>query len=73
MTQKSGSYLEIIIVNPYDPSGGQAQGTGFGLDAVRRRLYLLFGRYDLIEVLPADLYFTVKMKIPQLYDQDDNY
>jgi two-component system LytT family sensor kinase len=71
--QKTGSYLEIIIVNPYDPSGGQAQGTGFGLDAVRRRLYLLFGRYDLIEVLPADLYFTVKMKIPQLYDQDDNY
>lgn len=71
--RRRSNYLEITIVNPYDPSGGQAQGTGFGLNAVRRRLYLLFGRYDLIEVSPADQYFTVWMKIPQLYDQDANY
>lgn len=71
--KKRGNYLEMNITNPYDPNVGQAPGTGFGLEAVRRRLYLLFGRHDLIEVTPADQYFTVWMKIPQLYDQDINY
>lgn len=71
--KKIGDYLELTISNPYDPTAGQAQGTGFGLDAVGRRLYLLFGRHDLMEVSPAGHYFTVWMKIPQLYDHDTNY
>ncbi len=71
--QRKGSYLEITITNPYDPSGGHALGTGFGLEAVKRRLYLLFGRHDLLAVSPSEDLFTVWMKIPQLYDQDLNH
>jgi len=40
--------LVVRISNPYDEEDLQAAiGTGFGLASIRRRLYLLFGRYDL--------------------------
>jgi len=68
---KAGDYLEITISNPFDPAGGQAEGTGFGLDAVKRRLYLLFGRHDLLRVSSLENTYTVWIKIPQLYDQDN--
>ncbi len=71
--RKNGRHLEITITNPYDPSGGNVRGAGFGLDAVARRLYLLFGRHDLLEVSPTEDLYTVWMKIPQLYDQDANH
>ncbi|WP_118972438.1 sensor histidine kinase [Taibaiella koreensis] len=38
------------IVNPYDPDAVTTKGTGFGLESVRRRLYLLFARNDLLVV-----------------------
>jgi len=69
----AGHYLEIAISNPFDPGGGQAEGTGFGLDAVKRRLYLLFGRHDLLRVSSLNNNYTVWIKIPQSYDQDLNY
>lgn len=37
------------IVNPYDADAVNTKGTGFGLESVRRRLYLLFARNDLLE------------------------
>ena len=58
--------LVISISNPYDEEdAGAATGTGFGLESIRRRLYLLFGRYDLLETIKADHTFTVKLTIPQ--------
>ena len=58
--------LVITILNPYDEEDiGAATGTGFGLESIRRRLYLLFGRYDLLETIKADHTFTVKLTIPQ--------
>ena len=45
--------LTIEISNPYqdpDVTGQNSRkGTGFGLRGVRRRLFLLFGRTDLLE------------------------
>jgi two-component system LytT family sensor kinase len=70
--KKKGNCLEITITNPYDPAGGHAPGAGFGLEAVNRRLYLLFGRRDLLVVAPSEELYTVWMKIPQVYDQDTN-
>lgn len=58
--------LEIIITNPFDPKAGQAKGTGFGLEAVRRRLFLIFGRYDLLKTNASSQQFTVELLIPQL-------
>ncbi|GGZ39969.1 hypothetical protein GCM10007049_36720 [Echinicola pacifica] len=54
----------ISVQNPYDPNGVAESGTGFGLDSVRRRLYLLFGRRDLISVSSENGLFSVVMKIP---------
>jgi LytS/YehU family sensor histidine kinase len=40
------------------------QGTGFGLASVKRRLYLLFGRQDLLQIKKEGQLFIVQVKIP---------
>jgi hypothetical protein len=65
--------LVIRVENPFDPQTSATQkGTGFGLDSVKRRLYLLFARTDLLttEGLPAgqagkENIFITTVKIPQ--------
>jgi two-component system, LytTR family, sensor kinase len=59
--------LTIIISNPYDAQGQIPRGTGFGLDSINRRLYLLFGRTDLLETQKTEDLFTTILKIPQVY------
>ncbi len=70
--------LVFSIINPYDPDAVTTKGTGFGLESVRRRLYLLFARNDLLSVkmeqAPASVpdtagteashHFTATLKIP---------
>lgn len=61
------NYLEIKIINPFDPeTSSPAQGTGFGLQSIKRRLYLLFARNDLLKTEITDSIFTTIVKIPQL-------
>lgn len=58
--------LLIRILNPYDPETSSPQkGTGFGLRSVKRRLYLLFARNDLVITEAKDNTFTTTIKIPQ--------
>ncbi len=62
------SCLQLSISNPFDPAtSGAVAGTGFGLNAVSRRLFLLFNRSDLLEVNRTNNTFTVMLKIPQSY------
>ena len=65
---KNQNYLMISISNPYDSEVAPAKGTGFGLNSVERRLFLLFGRKDLLETKQMDSNFNVKLKIPQRND-----
>lgn len=58
-------YLVVAIMNPYDPDMQMPEGTGFGLKSIRRRLYLLFGRNDLVEVNQDKNVFVVIFRIPQ--------
>ncbi|PTQ99429.1 histidine kinase [Mucilaginibacter yixingensis] len=61
------SYLMLMVQNPYDPQTARPRtGTGFGLSGVRRRLYLLFGRNDLVEIFTNDNIFTTVIKVPQI-------
>ncbi|MFD2246445.1 sensor histidine kinase [Pontibacter ruber] len=61
-----GQNLVITTQNPYDPATQQPRkGTGFGLDSVRRRLYLLYARQDLLSTSQQDSTFTTTIKIPQ--------
>ncbi len=59
------SYFILEVVNPFDPESTATEGTGFGLSSIGRRLFLLFGRTDLLESGPEAHLFKVKLKIPQ--------
>ncbi|MGV3508474.1 MAG: sensor histidine kinase [Sphingobacteriaceae bacterium] len=61
------SYLTLIIKNPYDTKTVRPNsGTGFGLGSIKRRLYLLFARTDLLEANGENNIFTTTVKIPQV-------
>ncbi|PWT78366.1 MAG: sensor histidine kinase [Bacteroidetes bacterium] len=60
------NFLVITVKNPFDPETSYPkQGTGFGLSSVKRRLYLLFARNDLLETNTENHQFTTTVKIPQ--------
>lgn len=58
-------YLRIKITNPYDKDTHRAKGTGFGLSAVQRRLFLLYSRNDLLQTEQDETTFTTTLTIPQ--------
>lgn len=61
-----GNTLALKVENPFDPETSSSnQGTGFGLKSVQRRLYLLFGRNDLLATEAKENIFTTVVKIPQ--------
>jgi sensor histidine kinase YesM len=61
------SHLKIVVTNPFDPDTAASQkGTGFGLDAVQRRLYLLYARNDLLKTEKANNIFLTQIDIPQI-------
>ncbi|WP_240773247.1 sensor histidine kinase [Pontibacter sp. SGAir0037] len=58
--------LVIKVRNPFDPATVHPRrGTGFGLNSIRRRLYLLYARQDLLQTEQHDSTFTTTLKIPQ--------
>jgi two-component system, LytTR family, sensor kinase len=58
--------LVVNVSNPFDPeTSAPKQGTGFGLKSIQRRLYLLFGRSDLLITEVKDNIFVTIVKIPQ--------
>ena len=63
---KEDDTLSVSVQNPFDPStAAPRQGTGFGLQSIQRRLYLLFARQDLLQTSKAENIFTTTVKIPQ--------
>lgn len=66
-------HLVVSVSNPFDenslPSG---KGTGFGLSYIQRRLFLLFGRTDLLNSSSKDQLFTAVLTIPQTQIEDLN-
>ncbi len=58
--------LEITVTNPFDPSTAiPNNGAGFGLSSVKRRLYLLYARHDLLETQTNGNEFITRVRIPQ--------
>jgi hypothetical protein len=62
--QKEGNYLLVGVENPYEGQESVQGGTGFGLSSVERRLFLIFGRTDLLEKSATHGVFRVHLKIP---------
>jgi two-component system LytT family sensor kinase len=67
----SADFLEITVTNPYNSTESPARGTGFGLTGIRRRLFLLYARADLLETQNTKNLFTTILKIPRHYVQSD--
>lgn len=59
--------LCISVTNPYDQETRKAndKGTGFGLNSIKRRLYLLYSRNDLLQTFEENGLFITKLCIPQ--------
>ncbi len=65
--EKNKQHLKITITNPFDAETSQPlKGTGFGLSSINRRLYLLFGRYDLLQTTQQENNFITTILIPQI-------
>ncbi|MHA4894888.1 sensor histidine kinase [Pedobacter sp. PWIIR3] len=63
--------LVIKVQNPYDPEMKATGGTGFGLTAIKRRLYLLFADEQLLQTnATSDNLFITTLKIPQNNDKN---
>ncbi|HEU5291230.1 MAG TPA: histidine kinase [Cyclobacteriaceae bacterium] len=59
------NYLGIRISNPFDQDMQPSTGSGFGLQGLKRRLYLLYAQNDLLQTQQTDGIFTVTLKIPK--------
>jgi two-component system, LytTR family, sensor kinase len=64
-------YLVVAVMNPFDADMQMPEGTGFGLNSVKRRLYLLFARSDLVEINKEKNFFVVIFKIPDINEQNN--
>lgn len=60
--------LTLVISNPIDLDVKSQKGTGFGLSSIKRRLFLLYGRADLLTTSQSDTTFSATLKIPQKND-----
>jgi two-component system, LytTR family, sensor kinase len=58
--------LIIEVRNPFDAITSQPRkGTGFGLNSIQRRLYLLYAQNDLLTTQTENTTFITILKIPQ--------
>ncbi len=65
-TTLENAWLNIEIKNPFDPKTQNTnQGTGFGLNSIQRRLFLLYTRNDLLATEKKEGLFITKLRIPQ--------
>jgi two-component system LytT family sensor kinase len=64
-TQRINDSLQIIISNPFDTDMQPAEGSGFGLNGLKRRLYLLYARNDLLTTTIENNHFTVQLTLPE--------
>ncbi len=66
------NHLVVRVQNPFDPEMKATEGTGFGLTAIRRRLYLLFADEGLLQTTIRDgNIFETTLKIPQQNDKNN--
>ncbi|MBD0278787.1 MAG: histidine kinase [Bacteroidota bacterium] len=63
--KREENMLILQVQNPFDPETTLPGGTGFGLSSIQRRLFLLFGRNDLLTTIANENRFTTELRIPQ--------
>ena len=66
----NGQFAEISISNNFDPEAIHPAGTGTGLDNVRRRLELVYGRNATMKTEKGNGSFTVNLLLPANPEQN---
>ncbi|MBU1368685.1 MAG: histidine kinase [Bacteroidetes bacterium] len=61
----SAEFLELHILNDFDPESTRTKGEGIGLKNIRNRLQLLYQRSDLLEIHREKIVFEVILRIPR--------
>jgi sensor histidine kinase YesM len=59
------SFFVISIENNFEPGFSKSSGTGIGIQNVKRRLELIYGLPDLLDIRKEDNLFKVSIYIPQ--------
>jgi len=72
ITSRMEDHLAIRISNPFDADAQPASGTGFGLQGLKRRLYLLYARNDLLQTRTEGNQFIVQLTLPEKYEGNLN-
>lgn len=57
-------FLELHILNDFDPESIKPKGEGIGLKNIRKRLQLIYQRTDLLEIRRGKIEFEVILRIP---------
>ena len=73
--QKNDQLLRIQIQNPFDETTFESlQGTGFGLSSIKKQLYLLYGRTNLLKTERLNNIFisTIYIPISNEYESNNN-
>jgi len=65
-------FLKFQIENSYDTETSLKKGTGIGLDNIRKRMQLTYGRNDLMQISDKDGIFRVILTFPQLDEASTN-
>ena len=63
--RKENNTLVLEVKNPLSDLSEAKSGTGFGLHSIQRRLFLQFGRNDLLQTTKTEHEFIALLKIPQ--------
>jgi two-component system, LytTR family, sensor kinase len=64
--KKINNTLQVTVTNPFDAkTATPVKGTGFGLASIKRRLFLLFARHDLLQIKQESQQFISVISIPQ--------
>lgn len=66
------NYLWVTMSNPFEPQAFKKKGAGFGLDGIKKKLYLLFAENDLLQTRIEDNLFFTLLKIPLNHERTDH-
>ena len=71
--QKNDVMIQVQIKNPYDEETFESlKGTGFGLSSIKKQLYLLYGRTDLLTTERIKNIFISTIYIPINHEYESN-
>lgn len=69
--ERDEEFLLISIINEFDKKSIPSKGEGIGLENVKKRLNLVYGRNDLLEIEKRESEFEARLKIPTINEEND--